>query len=120
SSDLHDLTTPTAVQSTLERLDAIIGLDKIGVVHLNDSKGELGKHLDRHAHIGQGLIGRESMRAILTHPRLQSHPFILETPESETMIDTNLQVVRELQEVPMQPCPETKAGEAGAIVAKVL
>ena len=112
----HDLTTPDAVQSTLARWDAIIGLDKIGVVHLNDSKGELGKHLDRHAHIGEGLIGRDAMRAILTHPRLQNLPFILETPDSETMIETNLQTVRELQTPPLQ----TKAGEAATTPAKVL
>jgi len=112
----HDLTTPDAVQSTLMRFDAIIGLDKIGVVHLNDSKGELGKHLDRHAHIGEGLIGREAMRAILRHPRLRNKPFILETPDVETMIETNLQTVRELQTAQS----EFKAGEAGATVAKVL
>lgn len=98
----HDLSTPDAIQSTLMRFDEVIGLDKIGVVHLNDSKGELGKHLDRHAHIGEGLIGREAMRAILTHPRLQHRPFILETPDVETMIETNLQTVRELQQLELQ------------------
>jgi deoxyribonuclease-4 len=93
----HDLTSPEQVQSTLKQFDTIVGLDRVGVVHLNDSKGELGKHLDRHAHIGEGLIGRDSMRAILTHPQLQDKPFILETPEVETMIETNLNMVRELQ-----------------------
>lgn len=98
----HDLSTHDAVQSTLMRFDEIIGLHKIGVVHLNDSKGELGKHLDRHAHIGDGLIGREAMRAILAHPRLRNLPFVLETPDSETMIETNLQTVRELQQLEIQ------------------
>jgi deoxyribonuclease-4 len=93
----HDVSSPDAVQSTLAHFDEIVGIKQIGVVHLNDSKGALGKHLDRHAHIGEGLIGRDAMRAIVTHPQLMHLPYILETPEVETMIDTNLNTVRELQ-----------------------
>jgi len=80
----------------VEDFNRIVGLDKLAVIHLNDSKGATGKHLDRHEHIGQGTIGRDAMRAIVTHSQLQHLPFILETPEVETMIETNLQTVREL------------------------
>ena len=93
----HDLSTPAAVAHTFARWDELIGMEKIAVIHLNDSKGVLGKRLDRHEHIGRGAIGEVGMRAILTHPKLQNTPFILETPETETMIETNLQTARELQ-----------------------
>lgn len=94
----HDMATEAGLEKAVENIDNTIGLANVKVIHLNDSKGELGKKLDRHAHIGQGNIGREAMRRILTHPRLKHLPFILETPELETMISTNLQTVRELRE----------------------
>jgi deoxyribonuclease-4 len=93
----HDLSTPLGVEEVFANFDRIVGLDKLAIVHLNDSKGALGKHLDRHEHIGEGAIGREAMSAILTHPQLRDLPFILETPDVETMIAANLQTVRELR-----------------------
>jgi deoxyribonuclease-4 len=93
----HDLSTLDGLETTLQNFDATIGLKNLSIVHLNDSKGELGKHLDRHEHIGQGQIGRAGMTRILNHPQLKALPFILETPELETMIETNLEMVRELQ-----------------------
>ena len=92
----HDLSTPASVAQTFARWDELVGLEKIAVIHLNDSKGVLGKRLDRHEHIGQGAIGKDGMRAILQHSQLQNTPFILETPETETMIETNLEQAREL------------------------
>ena len=50
------------------------------VIHANDSKTPLGSHIDRHEHIGQGYIGLDGFRRILTHPKLRSKAFILETP----------------------------------------
>ena len=94
----HDLSSPAAVAATFVQWDELIGIEKIAVIHLNDSKGDLGKRLDRHEHIGQGQIGEAGMRAILQHPQLQNTPFILETPETETMIETNLQTVRALHD----------------------
>jgi len=73
-----------------------IGLEHLAVIHLNDAKGKLGGHLDRHEHIGEGEIGREGMRALLTHPQLRELPFILETPEVETHIAQNVASAREL------------------------
>jgi deoxyribonuclease-4 len=91
----HDLTNN--LEGVLANLDETIGLHRLGVVHLNDSKGALGKHLDRHAHIGEGLIGREALQTLLRHPKLQGKPLILETPETETMLETNLNTVRTLR-----------------------
>ena len=93
----HDLSSPNHVENILREFDQMVGLEKLCVVHLNDSKGAAGKHLDRHEHIGEGTIGRDAMRAILCHPQLRDKPFILETPEVETMIAENLMTVRELR-----------------------
>jgi deoxyribonuclease-4 len=93
----HDVHSSEGLESTLRTFDAVIGLSHLAVIHLNDSKGEFAKRLDRHEHIGQGNIGREAMRRIVNHPSLQDKPFILETPELETMIETNLGAVRELR-----------------------
>jgi deoxyribonuclease-4 len=93
----HDVSTPAGLKKTIQDFDATVGLDNLAVVHLNDSKGELGKRLDRHEHIGQGKIGRAGMRGILTDPKLKDKPFILETPDLEAMLETNLEMVRELR-----------------------
>ena len=85
------------LENVLKNLDETVGLSRVAVIHLNDSKGVLGKHLDRHEHIGDGLIGRAAMEKIVNHPRLRDKPFILETPETETMIATNLNTVRALR-----------------------
>lgn len=93
----HDLTSAQAVHETIERFEAMVGWDRVGVVHLNDAQGERGGRLDRHEHIGAGTIGREGMRAFLTHARPRAKPTILETPEIETMIATDLSTARELR-----------------------
>lgn len=64
----------------LEEFDRIIGLDRLKVVHINDSKNEIGAHKDRHANIGQGYIGFEALNKIVHHPQLVELPKILETP----------------------------------------
>lgn len=64
----------------LVEFDKIIGLDKLQVVHLNDSKNEQGSHKDRHANIGFGSIGFDSLNYIANHPQLETLPKILETP----------------------------------------
>ena len=93
----HDLSTPEGIESTLRAFDETIGLENLAVIHLNDSKGEAGKHLDRHEHIAQGKIGRAGLEYFVNHPRIKNLPMILETPESENMVETNLNMVRELR-----------------------
>lgn len=67
-------------EETVTAADQTLGLDLVKVIHANDSKGQLGSHLDRHENIGKGQIGEEGFRRILTHPKLREKPFILETP----------------------------------------
>ena len=64
----------------LQEFDRIIGLDRLKALHLNDSKNPFGSHKDRHACIGEGALGLETFRKIVTHPALADRPMILETP----------------------------------------
>ena len=78
-----DISNASGVNQTVAAVDQILGWDNIPVLHANDSKAPLGSHLDRHQHIGEGHIGEEGFRAILTHPRLRKKAFILETPHDK-------------------------------------
>lgn len=68
------------LDGVLAEFDRIIGLDRLYALHLNDSKNPMGSHKDRHEKIGQGSLGAETFRNIVTHPKLQGKPMILETP----------------------------------------
>jgi deoxyribonuclease-4 len=79
----YDVATKDGLRRTIEEADAILGLEHVHVIHANDSKAPLGSHVDRHQHIGQGYIGLDGFRRILTHPKLRSKAFILETPREK-------------------------------------
>jgi len=83
----YDLSTSKSVIDTLNKFDQIIGLKYLKVVHLNDSKGELGNGLDRHQHIGRGFIGESGFRELLKNLTIKQLPLILETPMDETFDD---------------------------------
>lgn len=68
------------LDGVLKQFDSIVGLDRIAVVHINDSKNMLGAKKDRHAPIGAGYIGFEAINNVVHHPLLAGRPFILETP----------------------------------------
>ncbi len=70
---------PTALDAALDELDRLVGLDRLRALHVNDSAAPLGSNRDRHASIGEGLIG-EGLGVFLAHPALQHLPAILETP----------------------------------------
>jgi deoxyribonuclease-4 len=76
----HDLADPAATDALLDGFDRRIGLDRLTLVHVNDSKSELGSRLDRHQHVGAGRIGEAGMAHLLRHPRLAHATWILETP----------------------------------------
>jgi deoxyribonuclease-4 len=76
----YDLADPAAIDALLERFDALIGLDRLVMIHLNDSKAELGSKLDRHEHVGAGQIGERGMAHLLRHPSLAGATYYLETP----------------------------------------
>ncbi|MFQ6094787.1 MAG: deoxyribonuclease IV [Candidatus Bathyarchaeia archaeon] len=92
----YDLRTMEAVEDTIRELDEMIGFERLKLVHLNDSMGDLGSRIDRHEHIGMGRIGEEGFRNIL-RSRFGQLPLILETPIDKRRSDVeNLEKVREL------------------------
>ena len=93
----YDLRTADAVDAVFGEFEDLVGLEHLRVIHLNDSKGELGGGLDRHEHIGLGAIGEVGFRHILRHPTIRSLPLICETPVDERRDDAgNIAKVREL------------------------
>ena len=93
----YDLATAEGLNETINQLDKIVGLNRLKLIHLNDTKDRLSSHRDRHEHIGKGKIGLEGFRHILNERRLKDMPFILETPkDSEDADKVNLAVVRKL------------------------
>ncbi len=92
----YDLRTQDSVEATIRKIDEIIGFEKLKLVHLNDSKGDLNSRIDRHEHIGMGKIGEEGFRNVLGS-RLGGLPLILETPKDARRSDVgNLRKVRDL------------------------
>lgn len=78
----------------LDEFDRVIGLDRLKAIHINDSLNPLGAHKDRHAKIGEGNIGDEAFKAIVTNPRVQGLPFILETPNDDAGYAREIELIR--------------------------
>jgi deoxyribonuclease IV len=76
----YDERSAPEVKKTIDKLDRVIGLERVRVIHANDSVTGLGSNRDRHANIGEGAIGEQGFRALLHEPRLAKLPFILEVP----------------------------------------
>lgn len=68
------------LDDVMVEMETVLGLENIGAVHFNDSKGALNSKKDRHENIGDGLIGEDAMKAFLNHPKLKHLPFVMETP----------------------------------------
>ncbi|AUX09352.1 endonuclease IV [Halalkaliarchaeum desulfuricum] len=95
----YDLSTPEAVEETIAEFDDVIGLEHLQCVHLNDSKHACGTNKDEHAHVGEGEIGDDGMRAVINHPDLADVPLVLETPtEDGRGFAWNVSRVRELHD----------------------
>jgi deoxyribonuclease-4 len=97
----YELRTPEGLQATLNQFQELIGLERLMLLHINDCRGAMGSHLDRHEHIGLGQIGENGFRLILRHPSLKDLPMILETPVDSRRNDAaNLQAARKLASWP--------------------
>ena len=99
---------------TMGVFEATIGLERLKVIHLNDSKASLGTHCDRHEHIGQGEIGLEAFRHFVNDPRLKNTPMIIETPKGDELVEDveNLRVLRALVKKPRQKATAKVLGKA--------
>jgi deoxyribonuclease IV len=82
-----DLSEPEATDAFLSDFDERIGLDRLVMIHFNDSKSERGSHLDRHEHLGAGRIGVRGLRHLLRHPALAHVAYYLETPGMDVGYD---------------------------------
>jgi deoxyribonuclease-4 len=77
----YDLTLNEGIEKLIAEVKENVGLDRLKLIHLNDSKKPLGSGVDRHEHIGQGYIGVKGFKKILSDKRLSGVPLILETPK---------------------------------------
>jgi deoxyribonuclease-4 len=110
----YELRTPEGFGETLDHFSEVIGVRNLKAVHLNDAKGDLGSHLDRHEHIGMGYIGEEAFRHILRHPAFARLPLICETPVDERRDDVgDIRKVRELAGEGGSPAAGKEPGERG-------
>jgi len=93
----YDLSTSKGLDRLLDEFDTLIGLDKLKVLHLNDSRSKSGSRVDRHWHIGEGEIGLSGFRNIVNHAALMHLPGIMETPRKTDADDLkNMAVMRSL------------------------
>lgn len=79
----YPINTSSGCSSLVEEFNSIIGLDKLTLIHLNDSIRECGSRVDRHTHLGDGKIGREGFVTLLNEKRLADVPVIIETPKTK-------------------------------------
>lgn len=82
----------------LKEFDAVLGLDRLKAIHINDSKNLLGSHKDRHEKIGEGNIGIEAFKRIVTNEHLKKLPFYLETPNELAGYQAEIELLRKLSE----------------------
>lgn len=93
----YDISTEHGYRNTMKYLNRIIGIDFLLAFHLNDSLSPLGSKLDRHAHIGKGLIGEKTFSLILNDERFKERPMIIETPKEGNWDAINLATLRKLR-----------------------
>ncbi len=94
----YDISTPRGATAVIDRFAELVGLERLALVHLNDSKSALGSRTDRHEHVGGGQIGHAGLGTLLRDARLAAGTtFILETPGTDEGFDAvNLRRVRQL------------------------
>jgi deoxyribonuclease-4 len=85
----YDIRTPETYRKVIDTFDAVIGLENLYVIHLNDSKKELGSRVDRHEHIGMGYIGIKAFELLMNDMRFWDIPKIIETPKQKGGPDTD-------------------------------
>jgi deoxyribonuclease-4 len=96
----YDISTEKGYEETFTLFDEIVGLERLIAFHVNDSKKGLGSHVDRHEHIGKGMIGLTGFRLLMNDARFANIPKILETPKSDDLHEDveNMNVLKSLIE----------------------
>jgi len=83
----YDLSAPQGAKKTFTEFDKVIGLERLALLHINDSKSALGSRVDRHENLGRGKIGLDAFRWIMCSPSLATIPKILETPKGKDLAE---------------------------------
>lgn len=99
----YELRDAAGYEETIASFDRLIGLERLRLIHANDSRRERGSRVDRHEHIGRGEIGPEGFRLLVNDPRLAAVPIVLETPKAGDMDPVNLATLRDLVSSPSEP-----------------
>ena len=96
----YDLRSTAGYQQVMEEFDRFIGVEKLALFHANDSKKPLGSRVDRHEHVGRGLIGPTGFAALMADQRFAGRPKIIETPPGDEHCDDlrNLALLRQFAE----------------------
>src|SRR6476660_234017 len=94
----YEIGSESGVKKTFHEFDRVIGRDRLVAIHVNDSKTDRGSRVDRHQHIGKGLIGLDAFRFIMGSPRFGKLPQVLETPKGNDLAEDviNLETLRRL------------------------
>lgn len=107
----YDIRSGEGLERTLEEFERTVGLERLRMLHVNDSKVGLGARVDRHEHIGKGKIGREAFRRIMNHPLLAGRAFVAETPIDRPGDDAkNVRAMWALVGVRLKQAPEARDG----------
>jgi len=93
----YDIRNKNGFKKVLNEFDKIIGLEKLVIFHLNDSKSDLKSNVDRHENIGKGLLGLEPFKFLLNSKEFEEHPMILETPGGDDMYIEDLKTLNLLR-----------------------
>lgn len=80
------------LDGVISDVERCFGLEKVWLIHLNDSKSKLGSRVDRHENVGDGEIGLDALTRLFLHPKLSSIPFVLETPAMKDMASAKVEV----------------------------
>jgi deoxyribonuclease-4 len=108
----YDYRGEAGYRGVMAEFDAVIGLHRLEMFHLNDSKRDAGSRVDRHQHIGKGFVGAWAFARILKDPRFRRTPMVLETPKADDMDRKNLAYLRRIgrrKRLPMARYPESSS-----------
>lgn len=94
----YNLKEAKGLEELIADFDKLIGLEKLKVIHLNDSKYDCCTNKDEHAHLGEGKIGSEAFKRLINHPQLKDKVFILETPQFDKKKDDDVILLKKLRE----------------------
>ncbi len=115
----YDVRGYRGYEKVLKKFDALIGLDRLKVIHLNDSKTGLGSKVDRHASLGEGKLGLQIFHAFVRDPRFRDTPKVLEIPERDgKKVQQQLELLRKLQAT-SSPISEPKSIRAQSTLDEV-